>query len=200
MNYLKATVLLMTFLMAAPSAAQNKPIVMIDPGHGGEEIGVEAGDLLEKDLVLRLGFVLADEFVRHGFDVRLTRTGDTPVAWPDRRSKAEDVNAVALIMLHMNGNEDANKHGTEIYINENDPKAVAMAESVAQSIRDLETPVEIMPKPWPFLQSPTATTIMLENGHLTNPVEKRMLTSSDYHRILSRHIVMGTMKALEASH
>ena len=46
-------------LAVQTSVGQSRPIVMIDPGHGGEDAGVQAADLIEKDLVLRAAFVLA---------------------------------------------------------------------------------------------------------------------------------------------
>ena len=190
-------IFLVLLLVAFGTAyAQSRPIVMIDPGHGGDETGVVVEDIQEKDLVLRVGFVLAEELVRRGYDVRMTRTGDYAVAWPDRRAQAEAAGASILIMLHMNGDDDTNNHGTEIYVNLNDAKAAAAAEVMSTSLKKLDQPVVIEGRPWPFLQSPTTTTVMIEAGFLTNPIERRLLTSADFHRELAARIADGVIKAI----
>ena len=42
-----ALVLALGLLLAAPLTAQERPLVVIDPGHGGSEAGVVAGDIIE---------------------------------------------------------------------------------------------------------------------------------------------------------
>ena len=39
------------FLFSVTVQAQDRPLIAIDPGHGGAEIGVEHAGLLEKDLI-----------------------------------------------------------------------------------------------------------------------------------------------------
>ena len=69
--------------------AQDRPLIAIDPGHGGAEIGVEHDGVLEKDLILEISFIMGAEFVKAGYDVMYTRTQDmgrligrTVSAWP----------------------------------------------------------------------------------------------------------------------
>ena len=190
--------LLLLALAAAPALAQNRPLVMIDPGHGGDEAGVQADALIEKDLVLRAAFVLAEQFVARGFDVRLTRTGDYAVGIPERRAQAEEAAAALFISLHMNRDDDPHKHGIEIYANLDDPAAAAAANHVAEALRRLDTPVFVEARPWGFLRSPTVPSLMIEAGFLTHPVERRLLVSSSYHRELAARIVDGAAAALAA--
>ena len=195
---LGSLILLVLVLAVAPVFAQNRSLVMIDPGHGGEEAGVQTEALVEKDLVLRAAFVLAEAFVAHGFDVRLTRTGDYAVSIAERRAQAEAASAALFISLHMNRDDDPHKHGIEIYANLDDAAVAAKAQAMAEALRRLDTPVVVESRPWAFLRSPTVPSLMIEVGFLTQPVERRLLVSSSYHRALAAHIVAGAAAALEA--
>ncbi len=202
MKRFAASILLLLLAPAIePAFAQDRPLVMIDPGHGGEEAGVVADGLVEKDLVLRAAFVLAEQFVEKGYDVRLTRTGDYAVGIPERRAQAEAASAALFISLHMNRDRDPERlnHGIEIYANLDDPAAAAAAQHMAEALRRLDTPVVVEARPWEFLRSPTVPMLMIEAGFLTHPVERRMLVSSSYHRELAAHIVAGAAAALAAN-
>ena len=98
----------------------------------------------------------------------------------------------------MNRDDDPQKHGIEIYANLDDPAATAAANHVAEALRQLDTPVFVESRPWAFLRSPTAPSLMIEAGFLTHPVERRLLVSSAYHRALAARLVDGAAAALEA--
>ena len=54
---------------AAITATSRQPVVVIDPGHGGEDSGTEAGaPLLEKDLALQIALRLQSELEHRGID------------------------------------------------------------------------------------------------------------------------------------
>ena len=183
-------------LVAQTPAAQERPIIMIDPGHGGPEGGVVVDDLLERDLVLRLAFTTAAEFVRAGYDVRLTRTGDYPVAGADRRAQAEAAGAALLLSLHMIRSDDPNRHGAEIYFNEGEASSVRGAGIFAQAMEEDGIEVVQMARQGAFLASPTVPTIMIEAGFLTHPVERRVLVAEPYHRRLAAIFVEATDRFL----
>lgn len=184
-----ACVTVATSIGVSGVVAQERPIIVIDAGHGGDEIGVQHGEILEKDVILRLAFNVAAEVVRHGYDVRLTRTGDYPVAWDDRRAIAEEAGADLLVMLHAMGKEDPAIHGAEIYYYEEDANSTRAAHLAASAMTADGTAVSVLPRPWPFLQSAAVPTVMIELGHLSNPLELRSILSDDYHRALA-HMLM----------
>lgn len=179
---------------AGAVGAQERPIVMIDPGHGGEQAGVRAGEVLEKDVALRAAFALGEAFVIRGYDVRLTRSGDYAVENADRRASAEAARAAMMISLHFNGNADESRHGIEIYGNLDDARVADLAGLLATALRGDGTPVVVESRGAEFLASPTVPTVMIEAGFLTHPVEHRLVTSSAYH-----HELAATIAAASAS-
>jgi N-acetylmuramoyl-L-alanine amidase len=183
--------LLAAFLLIAGSgsaAAQTRRLVMIDPGHGGDQAGVQARGFVEKDLVLRASFALAEELVGRGYDVRLTRSGDQTMPNPDRRAAAEAAGAALMVSLHFNQNADSTRQGIEIYGNLDDARVTRFANVLASELRRLETPVLVATRANAFLTSPTVPTVMIEAGFLTHPAESQRITSAAYHHQMAAAI------------
>jgi N-acetylmuramoyl-L-alanine amidase len=93
-----------------------RPIVMIDPGHGGYDPGTEAGaPLLEKSIALDISTYLARALIARGIDARLTRDGDFFVALPERTQLANRAGADLFVSIHLNSSPEPNTTGIETY-------------------------------------------------------------------------------------
>lgn len=92
-------------------------LVMVDPGHGGEDGGRTNPDgLREKKLSLEFSRALVDEINRRqGFRAELTRKGDYFVSLRRRREIAEERGANLFISLHFNAASVRSARGTEIF-------------------------------------------------------------------------------------
>ena len=176
---------------------QDRPLVVIDPGHGGAEIGVEHAGLLEKDLILEISLIMGAEFVKAGYDVVYTRTSDVAVNWSDRRRIAEEAGAAMLFMMHANRNDDPNRHGAEIYLDVENANSKQLVDVLAASMEDAGSAVLIEGKPWPFLKSESVPTAMVEVAFMTHQVERRLLTSTAFQHELGRTFVSAADKFLE---
>ncbi|RXF73941.1 N-acetylmuramoyl-L-alanine amidase [Hansschlegelia zhihuaiae] len=86
---------------AAPADAE-KPVVVIDPGHGGVDPGAAGPDgASEKDIVLAFAKRLKDKIEADGERrVVLTRDDDTFVSLPGRVKIARDNAAALMISIH----------------------------------------------------------------------------------------------------
>jgi N-acetylmuramoyl-L-alanine amidase len=118
---------------AAPPDA--RPVVVIDPGHGGIDNGTQSGDETEKDLVLGFGMALRDRLEKSGkYRVVMTRTDDTFIALGDRVRIAHDQSAALFVSIHADalprGEGDA--QGATIYTL-SDKASDAEAERLAEA-------------------------------------------------------------------
>ena len=92
-----------------------RPIV-IDPGHGGDDVGARSADgLMEKDLVLGIAHRLKRVLEARGHPVRLTREDDVHRALTDRTALANRLEARVFISLHANASTVASVSGAETY-------------------------------------------------------------------------------------
>ena len=86
-----------------PSPPDKRPVVVIDPGHGGVDNGTQAGgnDIMEKNLVLSFGLALRDRLEKSGkYRVVMTRTDDTFIALADRVKIARNESAALFVSIH----------------------------------------------------------------------------------------------------
>lgn len=82
-------------------------IVVIDPGHGGNEVGAlgtENGQtvLVEKDVNLKVGLMVIDILKDKGVNVVPTRTTDTDVSLSARTELANSIGASLFVSIHCN--------------------------------------------------------------------------------------------------
>ncbi|MCH9765337.1 MAG: N-acetylmuramoyl-L-alanine amidase [Alphaproteobacteria bacterium] len=85
-----------------------KPVIVIDPGHGGIDPGaVGVSNLLEKDVVLGVGLALRDVLKRSGnFDVRMTRARDIFLSLDRRVEMSRHHEADLFVSLHADSVSD----------------------------------------------------------------------------------------------
>lgn len=90
--------------------------VVVDPGHGGSNPGVEGmGGILEKDVNLQVALKLAEELRRHDFEVVLTRDEDVHLSLAERAEIANAAGGDLFISLHCNGWFNEGARGFETY-------------------------------------------------------------------------------------
>jgi N-acetylmuramoyl-L-alanine amidase len=81
-----------------------RPLVLIDPGHGGQDPGATAvsGDVAEKDLALQLARELRDRLARDGrVRIAMTRDDDRYLTLDQRSGLARELGASLYVSLHM---------------------------------------------------------------------------------------------------
>ncbi len=95
-----------------------RPIVLIDPGHGGRDpgaIGVSR-TVMEKQLTLVMGTELADLLEKRGrVRVAMTREDDTYLSLDQRAAIARRIGASLFISLHMDSAPNPLARGTTFY-------------------------------------------------------------------------------------
>ena len=165
---------------AFPVAAQDSPLVYIDPGHGGEQAGVVVDHLEEKDLVLRWGFLVAEAFAEAGYETMMSRTGDAGPGFQQRIDHATEVGADLFLSLHINADDDPSVWGTEIFLAEELAQSVSAAETIGAALEATGAKVTLIGQPWDVLKTTAFPTLMIELGHMTHPVERRLMVSRDY--------------------
>jgi N-acetylmuramoyl-L-alanine amidase len=93
-----------------------RPLVVIDPGHGGHDPGTEASsEVAEKDVALQIAIRVRDALIADGVDARLTRDDDTFLTLAERTQLANRNNADLFVSIHLNSSPDADTTGIETY-------------------------------------------------------------------------------------
>ncbi len=94
-----------------------RPLVVIDPGHGGIDSGAETADgIKEKDIVLAFALRLQELLVASGrFDVALTREDDTFLRLEERVALARTNKADLFISVHADSFQQPEIRGASVY-------------------------------------------------------------------------------------
>jgi N-acetylmuramoyl-L-alanine amidase len=104
-------------IYGAPEA-RGRPIVVIDPGHGGHDPGANSisGQVSEKDLTLALGRELRDDLVKRGrVRVAMTREDDRYLTLDERAAVARRLGASLFVSLHMDSAQNPLARGATVY-------------------------------------------------------------------------------------
>ncbi len=85
----------------ARAARAFKPVIVLDPGHGGHDSGAQRHGTVEKDVVLAFAHSLRDKLNATGrYKVLMTRDTDRFVNLDERRDFAEQNKAALFIAIH----------------------------------------------------------------------------------------------------
>jgi N-acetylmuramoyl-L-alanine amidase len=137
-------------------AVDLRPVVVIDPGHGGVDNGTQAGggENNEKDLVLGFGLALRDRIEKSGkYRVVMTREDDTFVPLADRVRIARNQSAALFVSIHADAlpRNEGDAQGATIYTlsdraSDSEAERLAEAENKADAIGGVnltEEPTEV---------------------------------------------------------
>ncbi|WP_409188974.1 N-acetylmuramoyl-L-alanine amidase [Bradyrhizobium sp. RDM4] len=115
--------------------ADGRPIVVIDPGHGGIDNGTQSSGESEKNLVLAFGLALRDRLEKTGkYRVVMTRDDDTFIPLNDRTKVARNLKAALFVSIHADAlpRAEGDAQGATIYTL-SDKASDAEAERLADS-------------------------------------------------------------------
>ncbi|MCS3449142.1 N-acetylmuramoyl-L-alanine amidase [Bradyrhizobium elkanii] len=131
-----ATIPAVTSAALPPVAVTDaRPLIVIDPGHGGIDNGTQSGDQTEKNLVLGFGLALRDRIEKSGkYRVVMTRSDDTFIALNDRVKIARSQSAALFVSIHADAlpRREGDAQGATIYT-VSDKASDAEAERLAEA-------------------------------------------------------------------
>jgi len=201
---------------------QKKPepfsLVILDPGHGGQDSGAMAGSVLEKDLTLvvqRVDRLLGAQ----GISTLLTRTGDSYVSLSERAQLINRASKAIVVSVHFDEGPRPDVSGIETYFAAQQNTGVPTIASwlpFLQKIANVQANVESQSLAQFIQQQLVAKTqainrgtkaeqfyvlanvrhpaVLVEGGFLTNKNEIGKLADANYREQLAVAISDGILK------
>src|SRR5216117_3350974 len=90
-------------------------LVILDPGHGGQDSGAMADNVLEKDLTFDVAQRVDRLLGAKGISTLLTRTGDSYVSLGERAQLINRANNAIVVSVHLNDGPRPEVSGIETY-------------------------------------------------------------------------------------
>lgn len=185
-------------------SSDHKFKVLIDPGHGGSDIGTKGVEgILEKDICLSIGKKVAGVLSQYDdLEVILTRSEDTYVSVEDRIKMANSQNVDVVISIEANAQSGRNDaYGIETYYQQN---GVVDSEKLAKSIqgticlylntRDRGT----YPSNLEILKNTDMPSALVEVGFITNEKETKKLKTESYQSKMAEGIAQGILRYIDS--
>ena len=175
--------------------------VVIDPGHGGKDVGATgASGLYEKDFTLNLSKKVKEILEKEQkIQVYMIREDDTFISTKDKyRPKfANELDADLYISIHGNTFEDSEVSGTETYYYHEKFKLFAeiMHKHVANSTGFNDRGVRV--KDLFVVKDTDMPSVLLEIGYLTNPQEEQKMLNDELQYSVAEAIGDGVTEYLK---
>jgi N-acetylmuramoyl-L-alanine amidase len=210
---------------AARLPATDEPfaLVVLDPGHGGQDSGTMKAGILEKELALDVAHRAERLLQLRGFATLLTRTGDTYVSLAGRAAIANEQRNCVFISIHFDDAARPAATGVETYyaahqISSNPMRVLSWlpflqrtsfepanveSQSLASFIQEaLVTHTQAVdrgtrPQQFFVIANVRHPAVLVEGGFLTNTEEMNKLANSDYREQIAAAISEGVTRYRE---
>ena len=207
-KYLKVlfTFFIWVLILYAFKVEANMPlagrIIVIDVGHGKEDVGTSYGNIYEKDLNLKIGKYLEESLSKLGSSVIMTRDGDYDLSKPNSeyRKKSDFDNRIKVInesngdlyiSIHINYLSDASYKGAQVFFTkDNEDLAKVIQEEMNKELNGNRMSKKIPNKTYMYNKLKIKG-VLIECGFLSNKEERKLLISSDYQKKVASSISKG---------
>ena len=165
--------------------------IVIDPGHGGTDVGAIRGDITEKDITLDVSKRVRDILEKKGYKVEMTRDTDKTVSLQDRVAFSEERHPDIFVSIHVNSSEKPEITGieTHYYRQESMSLAQTVHASLASNIKSKNR--GLFKSKFYVINHTTAPAILVEIGFISNAGERAELTSDKRKQATAKAIADG---------
>jgi N-acetylmuramoyl-L-alanine amidase len=194
-------------------------LVVIDPGHGGQDSGAMCAGVLEKDLTLDVAQRVDRLLQAQGIATVMTRTGDSYVSLADRAAVANRTPDCIFVSIHFNEGSKPVSSGVETYyaehqISSREPlvswlpflqrtaletpnfQSQSLAGFIQQSLvaRTQETDRGTKANQFFVIANVRHPAVLVEGGFLSNKEDIGKLQNTDYREQIAAAITDGIVR------
>jgi N-acetylmuramoyl-L-alanine amidase len=185
-------------------------VVVLDPGHGGDDRGVEANGLVESEIVLDLATRIEGRLGALGVTTYLTRSADVCPSDRDRAVFANEMAAELFISLHLDGVGSPGPCGSACFfygasLADREVRS-AVGERLADLVsREVSTRTDLVDgrtqqKSWALLRLTRMPAVRLEAGYLSSPGDAARLATPEFRDALAEAVVAGIQRLYLPEH
>lgn len=191
----------------SPVEADEKPVIIIDAGHGGEDPGAVIGDVREKDINLAVSLYLGELFESYGYKTVYTRTEDKMLYnnGQENRKKhfdlynrvliASEYDNCILLSIHVNRFSSPKYSGLQVFFSDNNDQSALLAKHIQQRAQTLQPNNKRKAKNSGssiyLLDKFDGIGVLIECGFISNDSEREKLCNDEYLRQLALNIFVA---------
>ena len=202
------------FALSRMASGAQRPVVVLDAGHGGIDAGVTGKTgVKESDLNLLIVRILQEKFEAAGYETVLTRRSEaglygTTAPGHKKRDMAaraaiiQEASPALVLSIHQNYFSDPARRGAQVFYRLDLPSSKALACALQSALNGME---ECVKKTSPvagdyfILKCSDAPSCIVECGFLSNPEDEQLLLDEGYREKLASAILEGALTYLSAA-
>ncbi|HEV7736527.1 MAG TPA: N-acetylmuramoyl-L-alanine amidase [Chlamydiales bacterium] len=190
----------------ATKLSASGPMIVIDPGHGGRDIGARAKDPYceEKKITLTTARLVKKYLTQLGYRVAMTRDSDADISLAQRVEIAAQADADLFVSVHFNSTRNQTVKGIEVFFSESSPTSGGASPSKVPSSRRLAD--VILPRlilrtgtisrgvkrgNFYVIRETTMPAVLVEGGFISNQDEREQLRTREFQDKIARGIADG---------
>ncbi|MFC5950571.1 peptidoglycan-binding protein [Pseudonocardia lutea] len=175
--------------------------IVVDPGHGGLDRGVQVAGVCEADLMWDLARRLVGRMSATGMEALLSRREDTCPAEAERAAFANEANADLVLSLHSDANRSMYAQGLATFHFGNGSGATStVGEALAGLIqRELLTRTAMLDcgsqaRTWELLRLTRMPAVRVELGYLTHIGDRTKLLDPGFRDVVAEGILVAVKR------
>lgn len=181
-----------------PAPKHPGTLIVVDPGHGGFDLGASSNSVIEKILCLSTGHLVKKYLNALGYRVVLTRTRDVFLSLQQRTDIANKVRGKLFLSLHYNAAKSVSASGIEVYYyNGKDQYRARESKKLATTVlsRMLQQTGAfsrgIKQGNFHVIRETRMPAILVEGGFITHSGERILISDITYREKLAKAIAEG---------
>lgn len=176
-----------------PFTSQNSGIkkIVIDPGHGGNDVGAIRGDITEKEITLDVSKRVRNILEKKGYKVEMTRDNDKTVSLQDRVAFSESEHPDIFVSIHVNSSEKPEITGIETHYYRQESMSLAQTVHAALASNIKTNNRGLFKSKFYVINHTTAPAILVEIGFISNDGERAELVSDKRKQATAKAIAEG---------
>ncbi|NKQ53284.1 N-acetylmuramoyl-L-alanine amidase [Amycolatopsis sp. K13G38] len=175
--------------------------IVIDPGHGGGDLGVEVSGVRESELVWDLARRLEGRMKATGMEALISRGPDHGPSEAQRAAFANEAGADLFLSLHCDANSSPHAQGVATFHFGNGYGTTStVGELLAGYIqRELAARTGLLDcrthaKTWEILRLTRCPAVRIEIGYLTNPNDRARMSDPAFRDVVAEGILVAVKR------
>ncbi|HLU86206.1 MAG TPA: N-acetylmuramoyl-L-alanine amidase [Taishania sp.] len=191
-------IFVVSFAVVAMSfSSREKKVILIDVGHGGDDIGAQIDGFSEKEITLQIANKLKAMNAAEAFEIVLTRNGDHFLSYDEKVAMVKSIQPSLILSIHVNKAPNKSLSGMEIYhSSDENVGAIALpyADKLQAFIKDINHNVTIKSSNFQvFKLDQSIPTLLIELGFLSNNEDLKLLSSEEGQTQIATAILKSLM-------
>ncbi len=174
-----------------PAQTSDGKKIVLDPGHGGSDVGAIREDITEKSITLDVSNRVRDILEKKGYKVEMTRDTDKTVSLQERVAFSEEKQPDIFISIHVNSSEKPEITGIETHYYRQESMSLAQTVHAALASNIKSKNRGLFKSKFYVINHTTAPAILVEIGFISNSGERAELVSEKRKQATANAIAEG---------